>query len=138
LYAQSEVFYAVVDQIAGPRLAFSGAYAQAGYFLTGETRPYNRAAGTFGRVVPIAAFGPCGQGAWEVAARWSYIDLNDENIQGGKLNDATVGLNWYLNRYTKFQFNYIHAFLDSSSAENGPIVDDSNADIIAFRAQLDF
>ena len=137
-HAQSEVFLAMVDQIGGPSLTFPGAYAHAGYILTGESRPYNRKAGVFGRVVPKEPFGRCGGGAWEVAGRWSYIDLNDANIQGGRLNDLTLGLNWYLNKYTKFQFNYIHAFLDRSSAIPGPVISDSNADIIAFRAQVDF
>ncbi|WP_390620759.1 porin [Gimesia algae] len=54
------------------------------------------------------------------------------------MTDLTLGLNWYLNQFTKFQFNYIHAFLQSSPARNGPIVNDSNADIFAIRAQVDF
>lgn len=138
LHAQAEVFFAMVNQQTGPNLTFPGAYAQIGYILTGESRPYNRKAGVFGRVVPNNPFGNGGTGAWEVAGRWSYIDLNDANIQGGRLNDLTFGLNWYLNKHTKFQFNYIHAFLGSSSATSGPVITDSNADIIALRAQIDF
>ena len=61
-----------------------------------------------------------------------YIDLDDKNIAGGRLTDLTLGVNWYLNRYTKFQFNYIHAFLTR------PVGVDSDADIVALRAQLDF
>ncbi|WP_442506724.1 OprO/OprP family phosphate-selective porin [Novipirellula sp. SH528] len=132
-YAQSEAIYAVVNQSAAPTITLPGAYAQAGYFLTGETRKYNGKNGVFGRVSPNRSVGAeNGIGAWEVAGRWSYIDLNDENIQGGRLNDLTAGLNWYLNPYTKFQFNYIHAMLDS------PINGESDADIYAMRAQLDF
>jgi phosphate-selective porin OprO/OprP len=59
-------------------------------------------------------------------------------VQGGKLTDLTFGLNWYLNRYTKFQLNYIRACLDHSSAVYGPVVNNSSADIIALRAQIDF
>jgi len=132
-YMQSEAIAAVVNQQAGPDLAFSGAYAYAGYFLTGEVRPYNRTAGVFGRVKPLNHFGSDGGiGAWEVAARWSYIDLNDENIRGGRLNDITFGLNWYLNPRTKFQFNYIHAFLDNATTG------DSEANVFALRGQIDF
>tara|TARA_R100000789_G_scaffold58494_1_gene56436 strand:- start:39845 stop:41338 length:1494 start_codon:yes stop_codon:yes gene_type:complete len=132
-YAQSEAFYTVVNQNVGDTLTFSGAYAHAGYFLTGEKRVYNRKNGVFGRVKPNSNFGDCGgTGAWEIAGRWSYIDLNDENIQGSRLNDLTAGLNWYLNPYTKFQWNYIHAMLDS------PLNGDSSADIFAMRAQVDF
>ncbi|MCA9078195.1 MAG: porin [Planctomycetaceae bacterium] len=131
-HAQSELIYAIVDQINGPTATFSGAYAQAAYILTGEHRPYNKKSGVLGRVVPNKPFGKCGLGAWEVAARWSMLDLNDGTIRGGLLHDVTGGLNWYLNKYTKFQLNYIHAFLNN--AGNG----DSNADIVAVRAQVDF
>lgn len=138
-YAQSEVTCSVVKERNGTTNNFSGAYAQFGYFLTGESRAYNRKGGVFGRVVPLDPFsrdGGCG--AWELAGRWSYIDLNDKNIQGGRLTDLMLGVNWYLNQYTKFQFNYIHAFLNSSSNVNGPVIDNSNANILAVRAQVDF
>lgn len=131
-HAQSEVIYAVVNRLGGSTVGFSGFSAQAAYILTGEHRPYNRKAGVLGRVVPTCPFGDNGFGAWEVATRWSYLDLNDSDVRGGRLNDLTLGLNWYLNQYTKFQFNYIHAYLDS------PINGDSDADIFATRAQLNF
>jgi len=133
LYAQSEAMYASVNQQGGPHLSFSGAYIYAGYFLTGEVRPYNRQAGVFGRVKPLCNFSSHGgHGAWELAGRWSYLDLNSDNIAGGRLNDVTLGMNWYLNPRTKFQFNYIHAFLDH------PALGASDADIFALRGQVDF
>lgn len=138
-YAQSEVLYSIVQQRNGEVDTFSGAYAHFGYFLTGESRAYNRKGGVFGRVKPLDPFnrdGGCG--AWEIAGRWSYIDLNDKSIQGGRMTDLTLGLNWYLNQFTKFQFNYIHSFLHSSPAVYGPVVNNSNADIFALRAQVDF
>ncbi|MAT14507.1 MAG: porin [Planctomyces sp.] len=138
LHTQAEIYYTMVSRLNGDSVAFHGAYAQAGYILTGEVRPYNKAGGVLGRIVPENPFGRGGMGAWEVAARWSYLDLNDDNIQGGKLNDVTLGLNWYLNKFTKFQFNYIHAFLNSSSATFGPVVEDTDANIFAVRGQLDF
>lgn len=107
-------------------------YAQASYALTGERRSYNRKQGVFGRIIPHHNFGAGHWGAWELAARWSWIDLNDANIQGGELTDLTFGVNWYLNRYFKTQFNYIHAFL------NSPGMGDSGTDIVAVRAQIDF
>ncbi|MFV2068592.1 MAG: OprO/OprP family phosphate-selective porin, partial [Pirellulales bacterium] len=133
LHLQSESIYAVVNQIGGPTVAFSGAYVQAGYILTGETRPYDHDKGVLGRIVPDEPFSRYrGRGAWEVAVRWSYLDLSDKNIRGGRLNDLTAGINWYLNRFTKCQLNYIHAFLDT------PGLGDSDADIVAARGQIDF
>ncbi len=132
LYFQSEVVFARVDQIAGPTANFWGAYAQVGYFLTGEVRTYNHASGVFGRVTPRDPYGRCGgRGAWEVAARWSTIDLDDAGIAGGRLTDLTFGLNWYLARNAKFQFNYINADLDRNGL-------DSETGILACRVQVDF
>ncbi|WP_146512488.1 OprO/OprP family phosphate-selective porin [Thalassoglobus neptunius] len=131
-HAQSEFIHAMVNRFGGSTVGFSGVSAQAGYILTGEHRPYNRKAGVLGRVVPNSNFGKCGYGAWEIAGRWSMLDLNDADIRGGRLNTSTLGLNWYLNKHAKFQFNYIHAFLDS------PVNGDSDANIFAMRAQVDF
>ncbi len=53
-----------------------------------------------------------GPGAWELAARYSYIDLNDgtgkNRVQGGKMDGVTVGLNWYWNDNLKFQFDWVY------------------------------
>ncbi len=133
LYLQSEAIYSHVNQIGGPSVNFWGAYARAGYFLTGEVRPYLRETGVLGPVVPLCPYGTySGTGAWEIAAQWSTIDLNDGNIAGGRMNNVTLGLNWYLNKYFKFQFAHIHVFL------NSPGFGDSDADITAARAQVAF
>ena len=50
--------------------------------------------------------------AWEVALRLSQIDLNNQDIVGGRLTDLTAGLNWYLTPYQRMKFNYILAHLD--------------------------
>ena len=51
---------------------------------------------------------------------------------GRRLNDLTFGVNWYVNGFTKFQFNYIRAFL------NDPTNGRSDANIVALRTQIDF
>ena len=75
-------------------------YSFASYFLTGETRPYAHNRGAFGRVLPRDAFlgGAGGKGAFELAVRFSGVDLNDEEVVGGIMNDATAGMNWYATR----------------------------------------
>lgn len=136
LLIQSEARWAVVGQLGGVNNTFPGAYAHIRYALTGETIPYSRAAGAFGRVKPYVPVDiACGQwGAWEVAARVSYLDLNGTGLPGPgrRLTDATLGLNWHWNDHTKFQFNWIHADLSD------PTLGDSNADTLALRGQLDF
>ena len=137
---QAEAMAAVVDQQAGGTATLSGAYMQVGYFLTGEHRPYDRVAGAIDRVKPFEDFfwikdgacHCCGLGAWEVAARWSYIDLTDGTINGGDMSNMTLGVNWYCNPYSKVVFNYIHSWLD---ARNGL---QSETSAYAMRAQFDF
>ena len=78
------------------------AYGEVHYFLTGEHREYNRYTGAFTRVVPKRplAWSRCGFtgcGAWQLAARYSYLDLNSKGINGGRIHDMTLGVNWFLN-----------------------------------------
>jgi phosphate-selective porin OprO/OprP len=138
---QAEYMAAPVEQIGGPALQFHGGYAYVSYFLTGEHRPYNKKFGIHDRVIPFEDFfrvrscdGPIvqGCGAWEIAARWSYIDLTDENIAGGVEDNATLGLNWYLNPFTRVKWEYIFANLDR------PPDGDSQAHIVGMRFDIDF
>jgi len=108
---------------------YHGGYVEALYFLTGEYRDYNRKNGAFDRVTPLEnAFftnsdcGPCnGWGAWQVGFRYNYLDLNDQGFNGGKLNDYTWGLNWFLNPNMKVQWNYslTHRQSPTSAAFDG-------------------
>jgi phosphate-selective porin OprO/OprP len=91
-----------------------GAYLEVLYFLTGETRAYNRKTANFDRVIPNENFwivttpdGRCmGWGAWQVGGRYSHLDLTDAGIEGGILDSFTLGLNWFWNPNAKVQFNY--------------------------------
>jgi phosphate-selective porin OprO/OprP len=111
---QGEVMYSHVNGMGGTVDGdFWGGYVMASFFLTGESRPYETRYGSFGRVIPASNFldsdyGIFG-GAWELAARYSYIDLEDGAILGGKLHDITLGLNWYLNPIFRTMFNYVYA-----------------------------
>ena len=137
---QAEGMLNYVQPTSGNSAVLPGAYVQVGWFLTGEHRPYDRVAGAIDRVIPHENFfrvntvdGPAtGMGAWEVAARWSRIDLSDQGIHGGQMTDWTLGLNWYMNPYSKLVFNYIR------SQPDVPGHGRSDTDIFAMRAQLDF
>jgi phosphate-selective porin OprO/OprP len=143
LSLQSEYACAIVDQIDGPNLFFNGYMAQLSWFLTGEHRPYDRKQGIHTRMKVNDEFIRTrkgsrgfarGIGAWELAARYSNIVLNDENIRGNNLTDYTIGLNWYLNPYTRMKFNYIHAFLQDSRPDAG----NSLTDMFGMRFDYDF
>ena len=133
---QGEYYLSSVDVEVGETPSFMGYYVMASYFLTGESRPYRPQGGTFGRVVPKSNWGQGGGGAWELALRYSGLDLNDEAFAGGELNDITVGANWYLNPNARIMFNYVFSDV-ADVVEEGT---DVNGDIQAFliRFQVDF
>ncbi|MFO1063856.1 MAG: porin [Pirellulales bacterium] len=138
---QTEAMAVNLSRDAQPGLLFGGAYSQVGYFLTGEHRPYDRKAGAIDRVTPFRNFGKDGgMGAWEVAARWSYLDVTDRNVVGGMLQDLTGGVNWYLNPYCKTVFNYVHSWSEARDFFPTPTARalNSQTDAFAMRVQLDF
>ena len=57
--------------------------------------------------------GSRGLGAFEIAARFSYIDLNDKDITGGKLADVSFAFNWYPTVPTRVSFNVIRVDRES-------------------------
>jgi phosphate-selective porin OprO/OprP len=94
----------ITDVINVGNVHFHGWHAQAAYVLTGESRTYNFKNGTLHNPVPC---GDCG--AWEIAARYSEINLVNKNIYGGSEHNVTVGLNWFPNSHVRVALNYIHA-----------------------------
>ena len=140
---QTEAMGSFVDTSTSGNAFLNGAYSQVGWFLTGEHRPYDRKAGAIDRVIPNQSVSKCGgKGAWEVAARWSYLDITDQQIQGGMMQNMTTGLNWYVNPYCKCVFNYIHSWSDSRPSRNGTITSNdfirSQTDAFGIRCQVDF
>lgn len=145
----SEYMINVVDSPVGP-IFYHGAYAQIAYRLTGEHRSYNKTLGTLGTLVPNTDFisfrhgGVKGWGAWEIAARWSFVDIRNpddlnpyylngtSNVGNGILNDTTVGFTWFLNQHFKIQGNWIHCMLDNR------VRGYSTADLLVSRVQVDF
>lgn len=112
--AQQALYNAFLLGQGGGNVYFQAAYVELLYFLTGESRAYDRRMAICDRIVPINNFfwtgardgGSCGWGAWQVGARYNYANLNSGLINGGILNSLTLGVNWFLNPNLKFQFNY--------------------------------
>lgn len=124
-----EYLTADVDATSAGDPSFDGFFVQVGYFLTGEHRKYKTSSGGWDRTKPKSTFGKDGgKGAWEIAARYSTIDLTDQGIAGGEQDDLTLGLNWYLNPATRLMINWVHADVDSVG----------EADFFLVRWQVDF
>jgi phosphate-selective porin OprO/OprP len=91
-------------------------YVQAGYFLTGEERS------SVGIVKPLHPFdlrpGQRGWGAWELTARYNYLEIGSEvfsrgfadpNLWANRVSMTDIGFNWHLTQYLKFYFDWQHA-----------------------------
>lgn len=97
--------------------------AYASLLLTGERS-------TRGAVVPAVAFDPRtgGAGAFELAARFGQLDVDDAAFTRGladadtaptKLSTFTVGLTWYWNQAVKLQVNYERSGFDGGAPAGG-------------------
>lgn len=161
LYAQAGYFGYDIERrnsvLSDP--GFSGWYAQATWVLTGESRGYNAQNAAFSQPKPRVAFSPSngGWGAWELAARYSVLDLNYREghagaatpvggVRGGEQKIWTVGVNWYPNSVIRFAFDYEHvdvdrlgtiaAFDGHAAVANTQVGQD--IDILALRSQISF
>jgi phosphate-selective porin OprO/OprP len=145
-YVAAQVYDAAIPPVAGANftdLFFHGFYVQASWFLTGEHRPYVRRQGVFGQMKPHENFfwvedEACGgtlfgRGAWEMAVRYSHVNLNDQGVEGGVVSDVTFGLNWYLNPNSRFMGNVI--LIDRNATGGGS---DGQATTLGARFQVDF
>lgn len=141
----------------GPDGKFIGYYVQGGWILTGETKRYKMSKAAWAGVKPANEFSLSGGGwgALELALRYSVTDLDDnENtfqtnalgasefagFRGGREENITLGLNWYVNNNIRFMFNYIHADIDrfsvGQSVGAGGLQTGDTFDIYALRAQV--
>lgn len=121
--AEEGIFF-MEDDYAGNAFLQTG-YVQVAYSLTGESRNYKKAGGTYGKLKPNNPFiRTCkdgvgvftGPGAWEVAYMFTWVDASElaagyatETRHVGVLGDSIMnmwGLNWYLNENCRMMFNY--------------------------------
>lgn len=111
----------------------------ASYVLTGENASYRG-------VTPREPFSVANGtwGAFEVAARYDQLAVADEAFEKGFANPnasakeaqgATLGVNWYVNRWLKFVVNYEHTWFDGGAPDG----EDRDAeDLISTRFQLNY
>ncbi|KLJ02783.1 porin [Luteimonas sp. FCS-9] len=88
----------------------------AGWFLSGASPSFAARTGTWGRVKvarPVTAGGP---GAWELKARYENVDYG-ELPTGGTGDALTVGVNWYLNDFSRVMLDAIRWETDNRSGD---------------------
>lgn len=102
-------------------------YAEVLYFITGESRAYDRLEARFDRPIPRNNFYvvrdksgriQASEGAIQVGARYQYACLSDHTINGGTLNALTFGVNWMFNPNSRLYFNYDFAYRDFTNTQN--------------------
>lgn len=119
-WLQGEALSAQVDLLEagspdGRSARFDAQYVEAGWFLTGERKPYSRGSHSFDRLKPKAPV-PDGRGAWELAARWDHIDLSRGSVLGGSQQSLTLALNWYLRQDLRVLANYVSTDPDGAGS----------------------
>jgi len=103
------------NEVAAPDLGdpvFRGHHLTASWILSGEMRAYNRRSGVFGPVPVARSVYQGGWGAWELALRWTELDLTDAEIEGGETQILSAAVNWWLTSYFSFNLYYRHIQLD--------------------------
>ncbi len=125
---QAEYNYVSVGGINGQRdREFQGGYIEGAWVINGKGRPY-RLATPYGadfavlqgvQVEDSQRVSKGGWGVWEVAGRFSALDLNSKNTLGGTEEDFTAGLNWYPDRNLRFMADYVHAHADPAAFSVG-------------------
>ncbi|MCI0640843.1 MAG: OprO/OprP family phosphate-selective porin [Gemmataceae bacterium] len=162
LSIQAELAYLINDGIVNPAATrgrkpeYWGSYVMASYFLTGEHRAYSRRSGAFDRVKVNEPFflvrgsdeegrrWLSGKGAWELTARWDYLDLREDGIVStgspptGVLQDVVLGVNWYWTSNAKVMFNYVRAWRDSDAGTGFGANRSGRVDSFGIRFAYDF
>jgi phosphate-selective porin OprO/OprP len=117
VWIQSEYFKASSEPWLPGGKSVSGyeAYVEAGWFLTGESRPYQK--GLFRAVAPRASYG-----AIELVLRYEFTNLADDGLtlvdryadefdtvtdRGNKSEVFTLGLNWHINKFVRLSLNFV-------------------------------
>ncbi len=118
----------------------SGGYVYASYFLTDDGYTYDHKDAEFARLVPNSK-----SGAWEVAARYSFVSLNDEDVledgdpcKYGESTSITLGVNYYPNANVKLMLNYGMVDNDEFATGGGDFNGDYDFEYLSMRFQTAF
>jgi phosphate-selective porin OprO/OprP len=118
-------------------LQFDAYTTEAAWTITGESRKYKN--GKFARLEPAKPFSlkSGGLGAWELATRYSFVDLNSGTHKGGQASNMTVGLNWHINTNLRIMADYSKTFsLNNPYVKSMNFTDPDSIDSYTVRAQM--
>ncbi len=144
--------------------SFFSWYAEVGYFLTGETRGYKN--GLWDRTKVLHPFDKGGWGAFQINARYDFLDLDSNKLKngfsnnfgtgvfstsnsltrGGKQTGYQLGLIWIPQDYVRFLVQYVRTEVEGGPSaalakptSTKPLDERTYGfDSVAVRAQFDF
>lgn len=90
-------------------LSLWGYYGQVSYFLNSKGAKHRH---TYKGAYEGIAEDLGKNRAWELAARYSIANFNDQNFNGGEISDITLGVNYHLNSRVRVMANYSFINLD--------------------------
>ena len=105
----------LISQVDAPDLGdpvFAGSHITGAWALGGEMRPYHKKSGIFRSLPVTRSVYQGGWGTWELALRWSDVDLTDGTIAGGEMEIYSGGINWWLSPIFNVSLNYRYIDLD--------------------------
>lgn len=110
-------------------LDFQGATVQLAH-RWGATHDYRPSKAVIGRLKPGAG------GAWEAGLRWSQVDLNDEDVQGGRGSVLSAGVSWYPDRVVRVTAAWLHVEHDDHADGDGSLPVDLDYDAVMIRCRF--
>ena len=125
---QIDVTQSRLPGVPAPGLGFSGGYIEGSWVLTGEPHPYDPERAAWARPKPDNPFSiGGGLGAWEIAARYSAVDLNSNvipglsqtvtgGVYGGRQQIGALALSWYPNDWLRFMLQFQYVDVDKLNA----------------------
>ena len=137
-HAAAETHWLRADTPAGARTFFGG-YAEAGVYLTGETRGYRK--GRFDRTTvrrPVLGGDDAGFGALQFNLRYDRLDLNSGTVAGGTQDGYQASLIWIPQDYIRFMLNAAHLRYGDARIPAAGGDRSYGVNVVAARAQIDF
>ena len=148
-YTQLKADVSPFFSTTSPDPNYDGWYIETGFWLTGETTTYNE--GVYGRPKVKNPVFNGGYGAWQLVGRYDVLDLTDKAlgipntagfIPGGTLlgeqKTWLVGVNWWLNNHTRFQFQYSESDIGGGFLNGANLNDGAKIKGFGARAQVDW
>lgn len=108
----SEYYWHKFSSVTENNPLFNGGELMISYILTGESRRYATSTSIYGFVPVKKSVFKGGLGEIDALLRFSTLDLNGGNIQGGKFWRLTPMFNWYLSPELRFELGYGYGVLD--------------------------